>query len=263
MKNPSAYLKMRILGAIDYATGRTITERIKNVAGQRFVDEDGNPRQFTWRTIQTWLYRYKSQGVTGVENKMRRDKGQPRKVTPEELLEALNSARRHFHDKHPDKMSLYRYCIEKGILQKTQIAQTTFYRFIREYELLKSDDELTHKKRLAFCMQYANQLWQGDTLYGPYVKDKGTAKQTKLIAFIFGLLVFIALILNIIIFLRGIPIGFQNGHILVRASHSYQDIPLPEPTIVYSRVDKKGGCEQLGGRIINNQFVDYLACAVE
>jgi putative transposase len=34
-------------------------------------------------------------------------------------------------------------------------------------------------------MQYSNQLWQGDTMYGPYVKDKtGRHSQTKLIAFI-------------------------------------------------------------------------------
>ena len=171
-------------GPIDYAPGRTITERIKNAAGQTFVDEDGYPRRFTWRTIQTWLYRYKAQGVTGIENKVRRDKGIPRKVTPEELLEALNIARRHFKDETCDKMSLYRYCIEKRILNKNQIAQTTFYRFIREYELLKDDDQLTNKKRLAFCMQYANQLWQGDTMYGPYVKDNSTPKQTRLIAFI-------------------------------------------------------------------------------
>jgi transposase InsO family protein len=184
MKNPSSYLKMRVMGAIDYAPGKTITERIKSVSAQTFVDEDGHPRQFTWRTIQTWLYRYKSQGVTGIENKIRRDKGLPRKVTPEELLEAINIAKAHFRDKHYDRMRLYRYCIEKGILNKNQIAQTTFYRFIREYELLKDDDQLNNKKRLAFCMQYANQLWQGDTMYGPYVKDRGTPKQTKLIAFI-------------------------------------------------------------------------------
>ena len=98
MKNPSSYLKMRVMGAIDYAPGETITERIKSIAGQTFIDEDGRPRQFTWRTIQTWLYRYKSQGITGIENKTRRDKGVPRKVTPEELLEALNIARRYFND---------------------------------------------------------------------------------------------------------------------------------------------------------------------
>ena len=114
----------------------------------------------------------------------RKDKGQPRKITPEELLEALNIARSHFKDRQADRMSLYRYCIEKGLLSKNQIAQTTFYRFIREYELLKDDEALTNKKRLAFCMQYANELWQGDTMFGPYVKTASGHKQSKLIAFI-------------------------------------------------------------------------------
>lgn len=185
MKQPTSYLKMRILGAVDYADGKTIAMRIKNLAAQTFIDEDGNARRFTWRTISTWLYRYKSKGVTGIQSKTRKDKGIPRKVTPEELLEALNIARQHFHNKRVDRMSLYRYCIEKGLLNKDQIAQTTFYRFIREYELLKDNDKLTNKKRLAFAMQYANQLWQGDTMYGPYVKTANNKhKQTKLIAFI-------------------------------------------------------------------------------
>ncbi len=100
MKHSSSYLKMRIMGAIDYASGKSIKERIMNVAAQTFVDEDGHPRQFTWRTISTWLYRYKIRGVTGIENKRRRDKGVPRKITPEELLEALNIAKEHFRDKH-------------------------------------------------------------------------------------------------------------------------------------------------------------------
>lgn len=176
---------MRVLGAIDYAQGKSIKQRIQNAATQTFIDEDGNPRKFTWRTISTWLYRYKKNGITGIESRVRKDKGFPRKITPEELLEALNIARRHFNDQHPHKMALYRYCIEKGILSKNQIAQTTFFRFIREYELLKDDDHLKSKKRLAFAMQYANQLWQGDTMFGPYVKDKtGKPIQTKLIAFI-------------------------------------------------------------------------------
>jgi putative transposase len=182
MKNSSSYLKMRVMGAIDYAQGKSIKERIMTVAQQSFTDEDGNIRQFTWRTISTWFYRYKKRGITGIENKVRRDKGQPRKITPEELLEALNIAKQHFRDKHYDRMRLYRYCIEKGILNQKQISQTSFYRMIREYALLK--DETKNKKRLAFAMQYANQLWQGDTMFGPYVKTANAHKQAKLIAFI-------------------------------------------------------------------------------
>ena len=148
-----------------------------------FLDEEGNPRQFTWRTIQTWYYRYKNHGITGMTNRDRADKGHTRKVTPEELLEAINAARPHFTNRRTNKRAIYRFCIEKGLLQPGRIAQTTFYRFIREYELLASEDK-DHKQRLAFSMKYANQLWQADTMFGPYVETGGGRKQTKLIAFI-------------------------------------------------------------------------------
>jgi hypothetical protein len=87
MKQPSVYLKMRVLGAVDTVDGRTRHERTHNVAAMTFVDEDGNPRQFTWRTIQTWFYRYKNHGITGMTHQPRKDKGHARKATPEELLE--------------------------------------------------------------------------------------------------------------------------------------------------------------------------------
>ncbi len=186
MKLPSVYLKMRVLGAVDTVPGRTRHERIHNVAAMTFLDEEGNPRRFTWRTIQTWHYRYKNHGITSMTNQPRKDKGQVRKVTPEELLEALSAAKPHFHNQRTNKRALYRFCIEKGLLQPDRIAQTTFYRFIREYDLLAphADD---HKKRLAFSMKYANQLWQADTMFGPYVDtgvSLGPRKQAKLIAFI-------------------------------------------------------------------------------
>ncbi len=40
------------------------------------------------------------------------------------------------------------------------------------------------KKRLAFSMKYANQLWQADTLFGPPCGAGGTRRPTKLIAFL-------------------------------------------------------------------------------
>jgi putative transposase len=184
MKQPSVYLKMRVLGAVDTAPGKTRHERTHNVAAMTFLDEEGNSRQFTWRTIQTWFYRYKNHGITGMTNRPRKDKGQTRKSTPEELLEALNAAKPHFTNKRTNKRALYRFCVENGLLQPERIAQTTFYRFIREYELLAPEDK-DNKKRLAFSMKHANQLWQADTMFGPYVDAGGNSrKQAKLIAFL-------------------------------------------------------------------------------
>ncbi len=184
MKHPSGYLRMRILGAIDYSNGNSIKERVQRVSDMIFADEDGYPRQFTWRTISTWYYRYKSTGITGINTKIRSDKGSTRKIKPEELLEAINEVLPFFREKKYNKSDIYRKCIEKGILNKSQIAPTTFYRFIKEYELLK-EDVSNNKKRLVFAMQYANQLWQADTMYGPHVKNNnGESKMTYLIAFI-------------------------------------------------------------------------------
>jgi len=183
VRNPSIYVKMKVLGAIDVAEGRTRHERIQNVAQMTFLDEQGNQFRFTWRTIQTWYYRYKNSGVTGMTSQARSDKGATRKVTPEEVLEAINAALPHFHGKKFNKTELYRFCIEKGLLQADRIARTTFSRFIEEYEMLK-EDMSQNKRRLAFSMQYANQLWQADTMFGPHVEGGQGKRQAKLIAFI-------------------------------------------------------------------------------
>jgi transposase InsO family protein len=170
---------MRVLGAVEMAGGKSIRDRIKNTAKLAFTDEEGNPRSFTWRTVSTWYYRYKNHGVTGVSVKERADKGKTRKISPEELMEAVNQVRPYFVNNRHNRFDIYRMCIEKGILTKEQMAPTTYYRFIREYDLLK--DNIEHnKKRLAFAMEHANDLWQADTMFGPYVNHR----QTKLIAFI-------------------------------------------------------------------------------
>jgi hypothetical protein len=91
MKNPTTYLKMRVLGAIETAGGDTIIARIKNVSQMSFTDEDGFPRSFTWRTIQTWYSRFKKHGVTVMENTPRSDRGKTRKVNQEQLLEAIRA----------------------------------------------------------------------------------------------------------------------------------------------------------------------------
>lgn len=121
---------------------------------------------------------YKKLGFISLQNKKRSDKGKLRKVSPEQLLEAIQQALPSFRDKHPRKSHIYKACIERGLLRRENVAPNTFSRLVNELELLKPDSDI--KRRQAFSKQYANQMWQVDTMFGPYVQ--GT--QTKLIAFI-------------------------------------------------------------------------------
>lgn len=175
---------MRVLGAVDMAEGATERARLQAVSQMIFTDEDGLPRQFTWRTISTWLCRYRKHGVTVMEKQARSDKGKTRKVRPEDILEAIEAVRPKTQGRTPKRSVLYRLCIEQGLLLRSQVARTTFYRLIREFELLKPDADTAHKVRLAFAKAHANEMWQADTLYGPFVKINGVPVQTRLIAFI-------------------------------------------------------------------------------
>jgi len=142
--------------------------------------------QFTWRTISTWLYRYKKYGITTLDNKTRSDKNTYRKVQVNELAEAISDILpnlRHNKSGLVPKMAIYRALIKHNYFQRSQLSQTSFYRMVRQNELLNL--EHTRKLRRSFSMQFANELWQADTMYGPSIKQAdGKWRKTFLIAFI-------------------------------------------------------------------------------
>jgi transposase InsO family protein len=174
---------MRVLGAIDMAEGNSIQARIQAVSQMTFTDEEGHPRQFTWRTIQTWYSRYQKHGVTVMENRTRSDKGKTRKVSLETVQEAIDAILPKLHGA-PKRAVLYRLCIEQGLLTRAQVAPRTFSRIVQHFEMLKPQADSENKQRLAFAKAHANDMWQADTLYGPYVQHEGSPVQTRLIAFL-------------------------------------------------------------------------------
>ena len=180
-------LRLRVLSAVDYAPGQSIRERIKHVAGRTFQDEKtGCEYTFTWQTISTWLYRFKKHGVTTLDNKTRADKNSYRKIQPNELAEAINEvipSLSYNKTGHLPKMVLYQQLLKRNYFQRSQLSQTSFYRMVRENDLLNV--EQTKKLRRSFAMQFANELWQADTMYGPSIKQlDGKWRKTFLIAFI-------------------------------------------------------------------------------
>lgn len=184
---PSFELRLRVLNAVYDAPGNTMRERIQCVAGKTFTDGvSSHPYRFTWRTISTWLYRHKKNGITTLENKTRSDKDAYRKVQVNQLAEAIHEVLPTLtHNKVGviPKSVLYRVLLQRNLFVRSQLAPTTFYRMVRTHHLL--DEKAVQKQRLSFAMQFANQLWQADTLYGPTIKQAdGQWKKTFLIAFI-------------------------------------------------------------------------------
>ena len=147
MRNPTTYLKMRVLGAMDMAEGNTERARIQAVSQMTFTDEDGHPRQFTWRTISTWLCRYHKHGVTVMEKQTRSDKGKTRKVRPEDILEAIETVLPKTHGRTPKRSvplpALHRAGAAATAPRSPAPPSTAWS---SSYELLKPDTDSSHKR---------------------------------------------------------------------------------------------------------------------
>jgi len=186
-KRPPFEIRMQVLGAIDFALGDSIQEKIRNVAKKTFVDQHtGDKFKFTPRTISTWYYRYKSKGVATLDNKKRTDKKLYRKICLSELAEAITEVLPSIRKNKTGKLLrsvVYNLLLDRNFFTRSQLSQSTFYRMVRENDLLKTEN--AKKLRLSFAMQFANELWQADTMHGPSIKmSDGKWRKTFFIAFI-------------------------------------------------------------------------------
>jgi hypothetical protein len=132
---PSFELRLRVLNAVHDAPGNTMRARIKCVAAKTFTDTlSGATYQFTWRTISTWLYRHRVNGMTTLQNKTRSDKDAYRKVQVNQLAEAIHEVLPTLGSNKAGvlpKSVLYRVLLQRGLFVRSQLAPTTFYRILR------------------------------------------------------------------------------------------------------------------------------------
>ena len=183
---PPFEIRIQVLGAVEAEPSAVLYERFRQVAKKTFKDHLGNQYRFTCRTIETWYYRYKKYGSEVLNKKIRSDKHKTRKVSVSELAEAISDVQDTVNPNKSGRLLksvLYQMLLKKGYFDRSQLSESTFYRLIREYELL--NHKVAERLRYSFAMQHANELWQADTLHGPALKQpNGSYKKTFFIAFI-------------------------------------------------------------------------------
>ena len=153
-KSYTAYLKMRVLGAVDMAEGKTERARIQAVSQMTFIDEElDSPASSPGAPSPP--------GCAATANTASRSKGEtiphrqgqdPQGQAGRRFYEAIQTVLPKVPGRVPKRSVLHRLCIEQGQLQRTlESRRTTFYRLIREFRLLKPDIEAANKVRLAFA----------------------------------------------------------------------------------------------------------------
>ena len=151
-----------------------LTRRAQEIAARLYDIPHSTRRQVAVDTLLEWTLRYRRNGLAALHPKPRLDRGQQRVVTAETaaLIERLKRA-----NPHRTGTSLLRELAPAGEQEKTELSASTLYRFLRTRGLterqLLLDRTAAHKKYEA---EFANQTWQSDMLFGPWVARPGGGK---------------------------------------------------------------------------------------
>jgi transposase InsO family protein len=151
-----------------------LTRRAQEVAARLYDIPHSLRRQVSVDTLLEWTLRYRRNGFTALTPQPRQDRGQTRAVAPETaaLIERLKR-----ENPHRTGAALLRELAPADAQHKAALSASTLYRFLRARGLterqLLLDKATAHKKYEA---EFANQTWQSDMLFGPWVQRAGGGK---------------------------------------------------------------------------------------
>lgn len=151
-----------------------LTRRAQEIAARLYDVPHSTRRQVSVDTLLDWALRYRRNGLDALAPKPRHDRGQLRAITPETaaLIERLKR-----ENPHRTGAALLQHLALAGGDNPDEVSPATLYRFLRARGLterqLLLDKATAHKKYEA---EFANQTWQSDMLFGPWVQRTGGGK---------------------------------------------------------------------------------------
>jgi len=161
-------------------TEKSINEYFINLATKEQKLPNGKMRYFDVSSIKYWYYQYRRYGFDGLKPGVRSDSGISRKI-PLEILDTIKDIKQT--KRNITKREIYEELCNMGELRKVDVAESTFYRFLRlnNLSLENNENNLECKAYEAAC---SNDIWQADTSNVMKIKDGNTKQQVYLVQII-------------------------------------------------------------------------------
>jgi len=154
-------------------------EFFRRAAEKTYTGPDGKPSKVSASTIEKWHRYYKKDGFEGLMPQSRKDEGVSRKLD-RDLQEQI----RFMKAEHPrmPAAEVHRKLINNGSIRIGEISDSTIERFVRQ---IRSETGSGNAKDMhRYERPHINEVWYGDTCYGPYLSTNEGKKRIFFIVLI-------------------------------------------------------------------------------
>ncbi len=138
---------------------------------------DGREIRYSPGTLACWESDYRRGGFDALIPKVRCDSGKSRRLD-DDAIAAIYRIREEFPKINAKEIHLK--LISDGIIRQKDVSLSTVQRYVKNHNL-KGAACPGLKDRKAFEEEFACGMYQGDSLYGPFIVENGMRRRTYLI----------------------------------------------------------------------------------
>ena len=182
--DPTALFRLSVLGQLvsRERLQRGEQQQLIGEAAQREYAIPGSRRsRLGEKTIESWLYAWRRQGLPGLTPKMRVDRGQSKLTAA--LQEAVLAAKRE--NPRRSIRQIQRLLEAAALVVNQSLSRSAIHRLLLHHGLsrITGSASLPEEKR-SFGAEFAGSIWYGDVMHGPRVPIKGQLRKTYLVSLI-------------------------------------------------------------------------------
>ncbi len=164
-------------GSCDTCT--SMNDFFRAAASKTYIDPEGKPRNISPHTIKKWHRYYNRDGFEGLMPQSRSDEGVSRSLNQDQKEQI-----RYLLEKYPriTAAETYRNLLSSGSIDIGEVSLSTIERFVR---LIRKEDPSSQGKEMhRYERAHINEVWYGDTCYGPYLSTPDGKKRIYFMALI-------------------------------------------------------------------------------
>lgn len=180
--DPVALFRLSVLGPIvsrERLERGELLQLLRQLALKEYAIPGSRRRHISERTLQTWYYAWRRDGIAGLASRPRTDTG--RSKLPEPVQAAVLAAKRE----NPRRsVRQIRLLLEAGgVVARGTLSRSAVHRLLMANGLSRiTGPTIVREEKRSFVAEHAGSIWYGDVMHGPTFSFGGARRKTYLVS---------------------------------------------------------------------------------